>query len=188
MAWQNNETGLLKIRRSIKERKHAIPDDYIVFLQEYEDDIGLTEDDSINFYQAMQSSNTEKWIDAMKDEMKSMQDNDILRDRSQDILKLLQENYISKALDRFDMKDSKPRDTLIAKRDKFSLKQCPNNDLEKNEMQKILYASTVGSPIYAQVCTRPNIAFVVGVLGSCNVFIVNVQDGPDCIKRKSKDK
>ena len=47
------------------------------------------------------------------------------------------------------MKDSKPRDILIAKRDKFSLKQCPNNDLEKTEMQKIPYSLTVGSLMYA---------------------------------------
>ncbi|RDY05104.1 hypothetical protein CR513_11099, partial [Mucuna pruriens] len=59
------------IERSIRERRHAIPDDYIVFLQEHEDDIGLT-DDPINFCQAMQSSNSKKWIDSMKDEMKSM--------------------------------------------------------------------------------------------------------------------
>ncbi|XP_040865559.1 secreted RxLR effector protein 161-like [Glycine max] len=63
------------------------------------------------------------------------------------------------------MKDSKPGDTPIAKRDKFSLKQCPNSDLERTEMQKIPYASVVGSLMYAQVCTRPDIAFFVGVLG-----------------------
>jgi len=55
----------------------------------------------------------------------------ILRDRSQGILRLSQESYINKVLDRFGMKDSKPRDTLIVKGDKFSLKQCPNNDLER---------------------------------------------------------
>ncbi|RDX69076.1 hypothetical protein CR513_51855, partial [Mucuna pruriens] len=60
----------------------------------------------------------------------------ILKDHSQGILRLSQENYISKVLDRFDMKDSKPGDSLIAKGDKFSLKQCFNNDLERNEMQK----------------------------------------------------
>ena len=32
-------------------------------------------------------------------------------------------------------------------------------------MQAIPYSSIVGSLMYAQVCTRPNIAFVVGVLG-----------------------
>ena len=62
------------------------------------------------------------------------------------------------------MKDSKRGDTPIAKGDKFSLKQCLYNDLERTEMQKIPYASTVGSLTYAQVCTRPDIAFVVRVL------------------------
>ncbi|GAA0161871.1 hypothetical protein LIER_18089 [Lithospermum erythrorhizon] len=32
-------------------------------------------------------------------------------------------------------------------------------------MQKIPYASVVGSLMYAQVCTRPDITFIVGVLG-----------------------
>ena len=55
----------------------------------------------------------------------------ILRDRSQGILRLSQKSYIDKVLDKFDMKNSKPEDTSIAKGDKFSLKQCPNNDLER---------------------------------------------------------
>ena len=33
------------------------------------------EDDPINFHQAMQSSNSEKWIEAMNEEYKSMQNN-----------------------------------------------------------------------------------------------------------------
>jgi hypothetical protein len=63
------------------------------------------------------------------------------------------------------MKDSKPGDTPISKGDKFSLKQCPSTDLEKAEMRKFPYASAVGSLMYAQVCTRPDLAFIVGVLG-----------------------
>ncbi|RDY00776.1 Copia protein, partial [Mucuna pruriens] len=84
---QPQEPQEVSLRRSIRERRHAIPDDYIVFLQEHEDDIGLTENDSINFCQAMQSSNSQKWIDAMKDEMKSMQDNDVW-----DLVELLEGN------------------------------------------------------------------------------------------------
>ena len=49
----------------------------------------------------------------------------ILRGRSQGILRLSQESYIDKVLDKFGMKDGKPGYTPIAKRDKFSLKQCP---------------------------------------------------------------
>ena len=35
------------------------------------------EDDPISFSQAKQSVNSHKWIKAMKDEMKSMKDNDV---------------------------------------------------------------------------------------------------------------
>ncbi|RDX96352.1 hypothetical protein CR513_21004, partial [Mucuna pruriens] len=70
-----------------RERRHTVLDDYIVFLQEHEDDIGLTKDDPINFCQAMQSSNYKKWIDAMKDELKSMQDNDVW-----DLIELLKDS------------------------------------------------------------------------------------------------
>ena len=68
-------------------------------------------------------------------------------------------------LDRFDRKGSKPRNILTTKGDKLSLKQCPNNDLERTEIQKIPYLSAIGSLMYAQVCTCPNMTFVVGVLG-----------------------
>ncbi|KAK4841202.1 hypothetical protein QYF36_000610 [Acer negundo] len=61
--------------------------------------------------------------------------------------------------------DSKPGDTPVAKGDKFSLNQCPKNNLEVKEMQKIPYASAVGSLMYAQVSTRPDIAYIVGMLG-----------------------
>jgi len=46
----------------------------------------------------------------------------ILRDHSQGILRLSQETYIYKVLDKFGMKDSKPGNTPRAKGDKFSLK------------------------------------------------------------------
>ncbi|RDY14715.1 hypothetical protein CR513_00175, partial [Mucuna pruriens] len=48
----------------------------------------------------------------------------------------------------FDMKDSKLGDTPIVKGDKFSLKQCTNNGLERNKMQKIPYALIVESLMY----------------------------------------
>ena len=48
---------------------------------------------------------------------------------------------------------------------KFSKAQCPQNDDEREEMRTVPYSSMVGSLMYAQVCTRPDIAFVVGMLG-----------------------
>ncbi|KAL0400200.1 UNVERIFIED_CONTAM: Retrovirus-related Pol polyprotein from transposon TNT 1-94 [Sesamum radiatum] len=49
--------------------------------------------------------------------------------------------------------------------DKLHLNQCPRNDLEREQMKDIPYASAIGSLMYAQVCTRPDIAFAVGMLG-----------------------
>ena len=37
----------------------------------------MTEEDTINFSQAMWSPNSLNWVDVVKDEMKSMADNDV---------------------------------------------------------------------------------------------------------------
>ena len=89
----------------------------------------------------------------------------IHRERSQGILGLSQETYINKVLERFNMKNCSPSVTPILKGDRFDLNQCPKNDFEWEHMKNIPYTSAVGSLMYAQVCTRLNIAFAVGVLG-----------------------
>ncbi|RVW26309.1 Retrovirus-related Pol polyprotein from transposon TNT 1-94 [Vitis vinifera] len=89
----------------------------------------------------------------------------IHRDRLRGILGLSQKAYIDKGLSRFDMSNCALRDTLVAKGDKFSLHQCPKNELEKKDMERFPYASAVGSLMYAQVCTRSDIAYIVGMLG-----------------------
>ena len=61
------------LRRSTRERRKAISDDYVVFLQEHEFDTGL-EDDPTSVNQAKQCTNSEKWIAAMQEEMKSMKE------------------------------------------------------------------------------------------------------------------
>ena len=87
----------------------------------------------------------------------------IYRDRSQGILRLSQKSYIDKVLKRFGMQDCKPGDTPVSKGDKFSLCQCPKNDLETKEMQKIPYTLAIGSLMYARVFV--DIAYIVGMLG-----------------------
>ncbi|RVW41430.1 Retrovirus-related Pol polyprotein from transposon TNT 1-94 [Vitis vinifera] len=71
---------------------------------------------------------------------------------------------------KFDMKDLGNAsfvlgDTPVEKGDKFSLHQCPKNELEKKDMERFPYASVVGSLKYAQVCTHLDIAYIVGMLG-----------------------
>jgi hypothetical protein len=51
----------------------------------------------------------------------------------------------------------------IQKGDKFSKDQCPKNDFERSKMENVLYASFVGSLMYAQVYTFPDLAFATGV-------------------------
>ena len=37
--------------------------------------------------------------------------------------------------------------------------------MEREQMKKIPYSSAMGSLMYAQTCTRPDISFAVGMLG-----------------------
>ena len=77
----------------------------------------------------------------------------IMRDRKNKRLWLSQEKYIKKVLDRFNMKDAKPVGTPLATLFKPSTELCSSDDKEKEEISKIPYASTVGSLMYAMVCT-----------------------------------
>jgi len=90
---------------------------------------------------------------------------EIHRDRKQRILKLSQKAYIEKVLERFRMKNCLASVAPIIKGDKFSNDQCPRNALEQEQMKNIPYASAIGSLLYAQVCTRPDISIAAGMLG-----------------------
>ena len=62
------------------------------------------------------------------------------------------------------MKKAKPVSTPLASHFKLSSKQSPANENEIYDMEKVLYASTIGSLMYAMVCTRPDLAHVIGVV------------------------
>jgi len=61
-------------RRSTRERRSTIANDYIVYLQEHEFDIGQ-EDDLTSLNEVKLSVHSTKWSNAMKDELKSMKNN-----------------------------------------------------------------------------------------------------------------
>ncbi|PKI65812.1 hypothetical protein CRG98_013796 [Punica granatum] len=90
---------------------------------------------------------------------------EIHKDRKQKTLRLFQKAYIDKILQRFGMKDCWPSPAPIIKGDKFNNDQSPKDELELEQMKNIPYASAVGSLMYAQVCTRPDICLVIGLLG-----------------------
>ena len=88
----------------------------------------------------------------------------IIRDRKEKKLWLSQEHYIKRVLQRFHMEKAKVVSTPLATHFKLSSKQSPSNEDEKLYMQRVPYASAVGSLMYAMVCTRPYIAHVVGTV------------------------
>ncbi|RVW35834.1 Retrovirus-related Pol polyprotein from transposon TNT 1-94 [Vitis vinifera] len=90
---------------------------------------------------------------------------EIFRDRSRGVLGLSQKGYIDQVLERFNMQSCSSGIAPILKGDKLSKMQCPRNNIEREQMKKISYASAVGSLMYAQTCTRPDISFAVGMLG-----------------------
>ena len=61
------------------------------------------------------------------------------------------------------MHDCKPMDTLVDRNLSLNLNMCPKLPEEKEQMFKVPYFSAIGSLMYAMMCTRPNICYVVGL-------------------------
>ena len=89
----------------------------------------------------------------------------IFRDRPSGILRLSQHTYIERIVKRFDMQLCSSIKVSIVKGDKCFKSQCPQNDIEGDHMKAVSYSSVIGSLMYAQVCIRPDIVFIVNVLG-----------------------
>ena len=49
---------------------------------------------------------------------------------------------------------------------KLSLTQCPATAKDRENMKVIPYASTIGSIIYAMLCTRPDVWLAISLEGS----------------------
>ncbi|RVW43648.1 Retrovirus-related Pol polyprotein from transposon TNT 1-94 [Vitis vinifera] len=64
------------LRRFTRTKRSAIPNDYVVYLQECDYNIGAKNDPE-SFSQAMSCKESELWYNAMKDEMSSMKCNDV---------------------------------------------------------------------------------------------------------------
>jgi uncharacterized protein YqgQ len=58
-------------------RRSAISNDYIVFLQENEFNIGMMKDDPVTLRQGLESVNSHKLTKVMDEEIKSMYDNKV---------------------------------------------------------------------------------------------------------------
>jgi hypothetical protein len=72
----DNEQNDEPPRRSQREWRPAISNDYMVYMYEDTKDVGIETDPS-SFKEVMKSRHSSEWLDAMKDEMKSMSTNDV---------------------------------------------------------------------------------------------------------------
>ena len=70
------------------------------------------------------------------------------------------------------MHNSKPIDTPIEKGHTLSLDDCPKSKKEKRERTRVPYASAIGSLMYAMLCTRLDIYFMVDCYQN-NLRLVN---------------
>ena len=73
---ENVPTTEAFLRRSQREKIPAISNDYEVYLNECDYDVGL-ENDPTSYDQAISSENSTLWLYAMEDELKSMNDNEV---------------------------------------------------------------------------------------------------------------
>jgi hypothetical protein len=89
----------------------------------------------------------------------------IHRDRLKGVLGLSQKTYIENVLKKFNMHKCSASPAPIVKGDRYGEFQCPKAQYEIDQMKMVPYASAVGSLQYAQVCTRPDIAYVTGLFG-----------------------
>ena len=88
----------------------------------------------------------------------------IHQDRNNRKIWLSQKNYLKKILRRFNMHDCEPISTSFPVNFKLSLSMCLSNEIKRKEMSQVPYTSAVESLMFAMICTRPNIAQVVGVV------------------------
>ncbi|KAJ0865779.1 putative RNA-directed DNA polymerase [Helianthus annuus] len=148
--------------------------DHCVFFQRFGDDdfiiLLLYVDDML-----IVGKNAERIVQLKKELSKSFSMKDlgpakqilgirITRDRASKKLHMSQEQYIEKVLRRFNMDKAKSVSSPLTPNFKLTDKDCPSSKEEIEDMDKVPYASAVGSLMYAMVCTRPDIAHAVGVV------------------------
>ena len=88
----------------------------------------------------------------------------VYRDRSKKMLGLSQKIYIEKVLKRFSMENSKRRLLPLRHGITLSKKMCPITSEEIECMNRIPYASMIGSLMYVMLYTRSDIVLVVTIM------------------------
>ncbi|GKB42729.1 retrotransposon protein, putative, ty1-copia subclass, partial [Tanacetum coccineum] len=135
----------------------------VVFLVLYVDDILLIEND-IPTLQSVKG-----WLGkcfAMKDlgDATYILGKNMYRDRSKRLIRLNQDTYLDKILKRFKMDNSKKGKLPLHHGIKTSKDLCPKTDKKLDRLSRVLYASAVGSIMYAITCTRHDVSFALSMV------------------------
>nr|GFA87630.1 hypothetical protein [Tanacetum cinerariifolium] len=93
---------------------------------------------------------------------------EIVRDRSRKILRVSQSRYVSKILNNFRIDNEKSVKMPLGGHFKLSIKDCSVRDYVVETTSKVSYVNAVGSLMYLMVCTRPDIAYAVGLVYATN--------------------
>jgi hypothetical protein len=88
----------------------------------------------------------------------------IYRDRSNRLIGLSQDAYIDKILNQFNKQDSKKGFLPMSHGITLSKKQCPLEPDEQERMRVILYASAIGSIMYAMICTCLDVSYALSAM------------------------
>ena len=87
----------------------------------------------------------------------------IYRDRSRRFIDLSQSTYIDKVLHHFCMQDAKRGFVPMSHGIMISDDYNPKTLDEKDHMSRIPYASAIRSIMYAMICTRPDVSYVLSM-------------------------
>nr|GEU96395.1 retrotransposon protein, putative, Ty1-copia subclass [Tanacetum cinerariifolium] len=154
---------VISIRRS--ERTHRAPNRLCLNVEVEEHSLwDLNE--LASYKVAMLNSESNTWIDAMNAEIQSVIDNMVgswsiflWLDRSKRLIRLGQNNYIDKILNRYKMDNSKRGHILMQERIKLNKTQGASTPYKVKRMQNVPYTLAVRSIMYVVRCTRPDVAF-----------------------------
>jgi hypothetical protein len=71
---------------------------------------------------------------------------------------------VKKVLERFGMENAKPVSTPLVNHFRLFASQCLKKVEKTEDMSKLPYVNTMGYLMYALVCTRPDLAYVVSMV------------------------
>lgn len=79
-------------------------------------------------------------------------------------ISLLQKAYLNRVIERFGMDGCNPHSTLLPSGLQLTEAMSPQSEADYRYMADKPYCKVLGSLMWAQVATRPNLFFVVGLL------------------------